>query len=86
MAEKRKKRAVATIPADETPEQRFVRLAEPRVSKAIKSIAAIGKLTGSRYSYTSVQATRIIDALKHVTGIVEKQFAGKNETQTVFKL
>lgn len=86
MAEKRKKRAAAVIPANETAEQRFVRLAEPRVGKALKAVNAIGKLTGSRYAYTSVQSVKIVDALKHAVNNLEKQFSGKTEAQRAFKL
>lgn len=48
---------------DETKEQKFKRLADKRVNTALKKIKLIGNLSGSGYSYTEEQITKINDAL-----------------------
>jgi hypothetical protein len=52
-----------TIPADETPAQRFIRLAEYRVGRAVRDIQTIANLTGSSYESTPAQHTAIMAAL-----------------------
>lgn len=81
-----KKQKSASAPANETKEQRFVRLATARTGKVLKGITGIGKLTGSNYSYTSVQAAKIVDALKHAVTALEKKFSGSAEAGESFKL
>src|SRR5271166_3864895 len=39
----------------ETPEARFVRLAGPRVTRVLKGLDRIGKLSGSRYKWSPEQ-------------------------------
>ena len=50
----RGKRTV-TVPADETKEQRFVRLAMVRMTAARKALRLIGQLSGSGYASTEQQ-------------------------------
>jgi hypothetical protein len=47
----------------EDPSDRFVRLAEPRVTKALKAIRLIGNLSGSQYEYDALQVQKIKRAL-----------------------
>ena len=63
MAKKTTKTRVSNIPADETKEQRFVRLATRRVTKVRKALDQIGLLGGATYSSTDDQRNKIADAL-----------------------
>ena len=46
-------------------EQKFKKLAIPRVNKAIKQIRLIGNLSNkNHYEYTEIDAKKIIDALE----------------------
>lgn len=65
-------------PADahkETKAQAFVRLANPRVSKALSQIELIGNLTSSNYEYTSEQADKIVSALTAEVEALKAKFA-----------
>lgn len=53
---------MAKAPKNETPEARFVRMAEVRVNKALKAIALVGNLSGSRYKSTNSQIEKIQEA------------------------
>ena len=58
---------------------RFVRLAENRVSRAINSIRLIGNLSNkSNYSYTDADVRAIISALQSEINNLKGQFNKKN--------
>lgn len=71
MARKR----TASVPADESKEQRSVRLALARMPKALKAIKMVGNLATPSYSYTPEQKKMIIDSLKEAVIEVEAKFA-----------
>ena len=50
-------------PANETPEQRFVRIANIRVGNAMKAIEGLGKLVGSSYKSTAAQHDKLFAAI-----------------------
>src|SRR5271166_5957912 len=50
-------------PVGETPEARFVRLAGPRVTRVLKGLDRIGKLSGSRYKWSPEQLVAMADAV-----------------------
>jgi len=52
------------VPENETKSQRFVRLAQKRVPKAIKAINGIAALAGNGYEFTDEQRDKVIDALE----------------------
>lgn len=54
----------STVPANETKAQKFVRLAEQRIPKAVKMLRNIAKLGGPGYERTEAQAKFISDNLK----------------------
>lgn len=63
----------STTPKDETKAQKFSRLASARVSRAVKVIAAIGKLSGSGYEYAPEQIAKVGEHLKNaVNGAMRK--------------
>lgn len=54
---------VSKVPADETKEQKFVRLATARVNKVRKALDQIGLLGGASYFSTEEQRKKIVEAL-----------------------
>lgn len=60
---------------EETKQQKFVRIAEPRVTRACKAVSLLGNLAGSSYEYTEEQ----VDAM---FGAVQKAL---DETRAAFR-
>lgn len=75
------RRSRVPIPADETKRQRFVRLVDPRVTRAIAAIRRIGKLGGansSNYEFSQDDVDKIVAALSHeVTRLDETMVRGR---------
>ncbi|WP_176503700.1 hypothetical protein [Cobetia sp. 5-11-6-3] len=67
---------------------RFVRLAESRVSKALKDIKLIGNLSNrNHYTYTEEDVKKINQALKRAVDDVRSRFDNKgDEEKEIFKL
>lgn len=68
-AEKEARKAML---ASEGKDAKFVRLAKPRMTKALNAIRQIGTLSGPGYSYTPEQTAKMANAL---TGAIEDAFA-----------
>ncbi|MEW6729443.1 MAG: hypothetical protein AB1332_08890 [Pseudomonadota bacterium] len=68
--------------------QKFVELAEKRVSRAIKDIRLIGNLSNrSNYSYTQEDVRKIVKALKDEVDALKARFeATGSDSKPVFKL
>lgn len=69
--------------------QKFVRLANQRVSKAIKAIQLVGNLSNrSNYDYTEGDAAKIAKALQDEVNACRKRFemASKRQSDGAFKL
>ena len=66
---------------DESKEERFKRLAEPRVNRALDKIRLIHNLTTSQYSFSADQASKIIRALRDAVGELEEKFQRRLERQ-----
>lgn len=63
---------------NETKEQRFVRIAEPRVSRACKAVSLLGNLAGSGYEYTEEQVDVMFGAVQEALDTARAQFKKKN--------
>lgn len=73
MAKTRKKTAL--VPADETKADKFVRLAEQRVPKAIKAIGNVGNLANkSGYEFTATQVDKIAGAIADAAQATHERF------------
>lgn len=72
MAKKTRAARQSTVPADETKAQKFVRLAEARVTKAVKTLRNIAKLGGNNYERTAEQQKKIVDLLTAEVEAVKK--------------
>ncbi len=71
---------------DETPEQKFKRLATARVNNAIKKIKLIGNLSAPAYKYTDEEVAKIIHGLKFTVEEVEAKFAKGKKKESGFQL
>ena len=63
---------------NETKEERFVRIAEPRVSRACKAVSLLGNLAGSGYEYTEKQVDAMFGAVQEALDTARAQFKKKN--------
>lgn len=79
MAAKKKASDMKTEKTNETKNQKFVRLAQQRVSRAVKMIYNIGNLGGSGYESTEDQRKKIEEAL---TGAVTNAVNRLNKEQS----
>lgn len=76
MASETKTPAPATKPAkrEETKAQAFVRLAKPRMTKALKAIKQVENLSGRTYEFSATQAAQVIGALYQAVQRVEEAY------------
>lgn len=82
-------RTKTEIPENETTNQKFCRLANMRVPKAVKSLELIENLYSSaQYNWTKEQSAAVIDTLTNVLNrIVEKsENSGKAIDKEVFSI
>lgn len=71
---------------EETPEQKFKRLATARVNNAIKKIKLIGNLSAPAYRYSEEEVAKIIQGLKFAVDDVEAKFAKGKKKESGFQL
>jgi len=71
---------------EETPEQKFKRLATARVNNALKKIKLIGNLSAPSYKYTDEEIAKIIQGLKFAVEEVEVKFAKGKKKESGFQL
>ncbi len=72
----------------ETRREKFVELAEKRVSRAIKDIRLIGNLSNNgNYSYTDADVKKIHRTLAEELKVLKSRFeSGRGESGPAFKL
>lgn len=84
---KKKASNVESNGVEESPAERFKRLAVKRVSKAIKAMRAIATLGNKRqYEYTTEQVNKIVDALTDEHEAIQRAFAGEKRNVESFVL
>lgn len=68
--------------------ERFIRLAEARVSKAMKSIRVVGNLSNrSNYEYSDADVRKIVKALQSELSALEARFQQSDKkSQPEFRL
>lgn len=74
------------IPKDEKPTQRFKRVVEPRVGKALKAIGLVGSVSGSAYKCTPEQIAAINAALTEAVEKTVNKLSGVGDTASGFSL
>lgn len=80
-------RKKANVPANETPEQRFVRVATERVNRLLTSLKQLGGLgTPSTYKSSAEQRKQIQEALTTATTRAMEAMSKGGETAQEFKL
>lgn len=93
MAEVAKKQTTSTTPAHklektkETKAERFTRLGQKRVPRALKAIATVRNLASrTSYEYTPEQSKKIVDALTAELSALRQAFEGRQEVLSLFSL
>jgi hypothetical protein len=81
-----KKRSSDAVVRD--PRERFVELANKRVTTAIKSVRLVGNLANKRaYNYSEADARKIIRALQDELDILKSRFRGdRSDAEKIFSL
>ncbi len=69
---------------NESKAERFVRLAEPRVSRACKAISMIGHLAASSYEYTDQQVDAMFTAMQQELDAQKAKFRKGKEQKFRF--
>lgn len=72
------------VDPNETKEQKFIRLAVPRLNKAVKSVQSLGKLSGAGYESTPAMRQKILEILAGELKKVQSQFAGETNGKVGF--
>lgn len=86
-ATKPRRRRESNIPADETPEARFIRVAPMRTNKVIAAVRNLAQTsTRASYSYTPEQAARIVAAVRAEADKLEQAFAAGGVGRSEFSL
>jgi hypothetical protein len=89
---KKRKARESTKPEGETQEQKFVRLANARVSAVIKRLRLVRNLAGPSYKFTEEQVEKISTVLNDELVATLKAFAARlstasgEETKEIFSL
>jgi hypothetical protein len=77
----RKVRAKANIPEDETKEQKFIRIATPRVKQAISRMRLVKQLISSKnYSMTQEQVDNIYSLIEKELLGIRTAFDSRNKS------
>jgi ABC-type Fe3+-hydroxamate transport system substrate-binding protein len=76
------------MPMTRDPRERFVSLANSRVTAAIKQIRLVGNLANKKnYQYESEDAGKIIRALQRELDELKEKFKGEEKSEsTIFRL
>lgn len=59
---------------EETKQQKFVRIAEPRMTRACKAVRLLGNLAGSSYEYTEEQVEAMFSAVQYELDMAREKF------------
>jgi hypothetical protein len=74
------------VPADETPAQKFARIASNRTNNALNAIRLLEAVGGAGYESTKEQREKIIAALETAVAGVKGIFNGETKPGNEFKL
>jgi hypothetical protein len=79
------KKHKVSAPPNETPEAKFIRIAEPRVHKVLRSLGALSKCTARSYKFSQAQFSELRVAIaeehKRMIENFERALAGKVERE-----
>jgi DNA polymerase IIIc chi subunit len=71
---------------NETARQKFVRLANKRVVKAIKAVQLLGNLSNPAYEYDEKDVTKIFKAIQAEVDQARSKFSTREKAGAVFSL
>ena len=71
-------------PDHETKAEKFIRLAIPRVTKALKAIRSLANLASSGYESTAEQKAKIVDSLTREINNLGSVYAGEKPGKAEF--
>ena len=75
------------VDPNETPEAKFIRLAQKRMTRALAMIRYVGNLANRRqYTYTDGQSAKIVNTLIDAVATVKQKFAADQKQEDTFKL
>lgn len=83
---KKERKPRATVPPNETKEQKFVRLANKRVNNALRLIKILGQLGGPNYESSDEQKSKIEAVLNEAVEKAINQLKSVKNQVTTFKL
>lgn len=86
MENEKENKLAAAGGAEETPEQKFKRLATARMNNALKKIKLIGNLSAPAYKYTEEEIAKIVQGLKSAVNEVEAKFVKGKKKENGFQL
>lgn len=69
------------IPENETKEERFIRIATPRVNGVIQKLEILSNCSGATYGYTEEQVDAMFDAIELAVANARKQFQPKTSKE-----
>jgi hypothetical protein len=75
-----------TAPKEESKADKFVRLAEQRVTSAVKYINSLGNLGGPAYEHSPEQTMQIVTALANAVKAAGERLEGTTKQGVGFKL
>jgi hypothetical protein len=78
----------AAVPTTRDPRERFVDLANKRVTNAIRQIRLVGNLANRRaYNYTDADAKKIVRVLQQEVNVLKARFRGDDgDDGSIFSL
>lgn len=83
----RKERKKADIPETETKEQRFIRVATPRVKKTITQIVLVKQtVSGNNYLPSEQQIGTIVTRLHEEVDSIQSAFNARNKSKTAVEI
>jgi ACT domain-containing protein len=81
----KRKIAIEQKPAAESKRDRFLRIAEPRMNRALNSIRLLGNLATGNYEWTEDDISRIQQAVVDQLGITLSRFEKKKKRVVEFR-
>jgi len=76
----------STVPKDESKRDKFKRIVQPRVRKALKTIRLIGNCSGTAYEYTPKDVAEIVAALQTEIEQLGSRYESKGVADVDFNL
>jgi len=70
----------------ENKRDKFLRLVNPRVNRAVHSIGLIGNCASSAYEFSEADVAKVIAAINAATQTLAERFAGKTSIAGGFKI